>query len=248
METMKKLQQVHDWLVANQPEGAVHPEDCPFCSGEFASLIEEESGVSDKTYTEEEAQDLVSAAVAEKESEIAILEAEVAASKAAQKKADDEEDKKDGGKDEDKEKTSLYSQVAELTMKLDAAVIDAEKAKTERDEITGWLQAESDRVVAEAEAATRRADRIAKVAEVIKFPEDHVEARADGWASQDEEQFEATLADYRVLAASKTDSGLPTFTAMQAARESDESTSVVGSALRDLIRGRQTGVDPRAIR
>ena len=52
METMEKLQQVHDWLVANQPEGTSCPADCPFCSGEFASLIEGEMSV--ETYTKEE--------------------------------------------------------------------------------------------------------------------------------------------------------------------------------------------------
>lgn len=193
--------------------------------------------MSDKTYTEDEVQalvtDAVSTATAELQKQIDTFKAGDEAAR-MQAKVDEVASAKD-------------ADIAELTAKLDAAVIDAEKAKTERDEITSWLQAEADRVVAEAEAATRRADRIAKVAEVIKFPEEHVEARADGWAAQDDEQFEATLADYRVLAASKSDSGLPSFTAMQASRES-ESTSTVGSATRDLIRGRNAGVDVRGIR
>lgn len=237
METMEKLLQMHDWFVANQPEGATHPSDCPFCSGEFASLIQEGKSVA-KTYEEDEVQALVSSSIAEA---VAPLQAELDTLKAGDAEAAMRAKI-------DEVATTKDAEIAELNAKLDAAVIEATTAKAERDEITGWLQAESDRVVAEAEATARRSDRIAKVAEVIKFPEDHVEARADGWAAQDDEQFEATLADYRVLAASKTDSGLPAFTAMQASRESDTATSAVGSATRELIRARAVGVDVRAVR
>jgi hypothetical protein len=246
MTSMNKLQELHDQMIASRPEGISCPEGCVYCSGEYASSLEGGNQVSDKTITEEESKALIAAAVAEATSEaqakIAVLEAaaEEAAKKAPPANDDDEDDAP---------YKKAKADLEEMTIKLDAAVLEAEAAKRERDELASWLQSEADKVVAEAEMATKRADRIAQVAEVVTFPEAHVEERADMWASLDDDKFEALLADYKALDVKKpSDSGpLPHFTAMQAARDESDS-SVVGPALRHLIRGSRSGVDPRAIR
>ncbi len=245
MTAMKNLQEIHDRMIASRPEGVSCPEDCIYCSGEYAAS---DGGtiVSDKTITEEESKALIAAAVAEAtaeaQSEIAVLKAaaEEAGKNPFAKKDDDEED--------DEKYKKAKADFEELSVKYDAAVLDAENAKRERDEMAAWLQSEADKVVAEAEMATLKADRIAKVAEVVTFPEAHVAERADMWAALDDEKFEALLADYKALGDKQpSDSGpLPHFTAMQAARD-ESGSSAMGPALRHLIRGRATGVDPRKI-
>lgn len=252
---MDKLQATHDELVAAIPEGSTHSTDsCMFCNGEYAALIEGET-VSDKTYTEGELEAQVAAAVATATSELTskiaglTVEVEEAKKKGKNPFADDAEDKKDGGKDEDKEKTSLYTQVADLTVKLDAAVAESVAAKAAHDALVAMLETADADEKAQVEKAALRTDRIAKVAEVITFTPEHIEERADSWTSLDDAQFEAMLADYKALGIKPTTSEksepLPRFTAMQASRETDESTP---SAAIDLIRGRNLGLDVRATR
>lgn len=250
--TEMKLQELHDQIVASRPESESCPEACPFCSGEYAaSYVEGGNDVSDKTYSEEEIQALVSAAVAKATTDLTTeLETFKAGDAEAARQAELEALKVDMQAQVDAAKAEAETQIADLTSKLDAAVVEAQTAKTERDEITSWLDAENARVLAEAEQATLRAERISKVAEVVTFPEDYVNERAEKWASLDEEQFEALLADYTTLGAnakSTTPGSPPRDTAMVASRETSD-TSNVGSALRDLIEGRNYGVDPRAIR
>ncbi len=241
MTSMDKLQETHDRLVAKMPEGVSCPEGCLFCSGEYASLIKGGSVGDTKTYTEDELQALVAAAVATATTD---LRTQLDSLKAGEESAATE------AKIAEIEATSK-TEIDAITAKLDAAVIDAEQAKKERDELTSWLSAESEKLVAEAEKATRRADRIAQVAAVVTFPEDYVKERAEKWADLDDEQFAAQLEDYKLMSKNAPKSNdpepLPTFTAMQASRDTDE-TSVVGSALKGLIRGRHLGIDPRATR
>lgn len=243
-----KLQEVHDRLVAARPEGESCPEDCPFCTGEYASSVEGGKNVSEKTYSDEETQALVAAAVAKATTDLQTeLDAFKAGEESAQMQAQIETIKAELQAQIDDAQATADTQIAEMTAKLDAAVLEATQAKTERDEITTWLDTEAARVVAEATQATVRAERIEKVAEVVTFPEDYVNERADKWASLDDEQFEALLADYKALGAKKSSESPPRQTAMTAAREPSDQTTV-GSALTGLIRGRSLGLDPRAIR
>jgi hypothetical protein len=236
------LQEMHDQLVTQRPEGASCPEDCPFCAGTY----KEEShmggnNVSDKTYSEDEVKAQVAAAVAEA---VAPLQSELDKFRLGEETAAVEARITEL-------RAELEAQVADLTSKLDAAVIEAQTAKQERDDIEAWLKAEDERVRQETEAASRRDTRIAQVAEVVTFPGEYVQERADKWASLSEEEFETLLADYKALAekagAPGTESPLPTATAMQAARE-PSGTTKLGSAALELIRGRNVGLDPRTIR
>lgn len=239
MVMMKNLQEVHDQLVAARPADATCPEDCPFCSGEYASFVDQGGNVSEATFTQEDVDALVAAAIAKA---VAPLQAELNGFKEGEQESAVEAQVA-------AVREEMEAQIAELTSKLDAAVLEAETAKTERDGITQWLETESEKIVQEAELATRRGDRITKVAEVVSFPEDYVKERADKWASLSDEDFEALLADYKALGikpkSGGTGSPLPTATAMVASRESAGGNGTVGSALKDLIQNRH---DPRAIR
>lgn len=199
--------------------------------------------MSDKTYTDDQVQALVAAAVAKATEDLqgelngfrstedaAALDAKISEAKA-----------------------EVEAAMADLQAKLDEAVATSTQVTRERDEIVAWLdsaKADSERA---AEISQRRDTRIAQVAEVIDFPEEHVAARADVWSEMDDEKFEALLADYRAMATkigTKTDgSEPPRVTAMVATRESGAgSTRKVGSAVREVIGLYRTGVDPRAIR
>lgn len=236
-----KLQEVHDRLIAVRPEGASCPEDCPFCSGEFAFEVKQGGNhVSEQTYTAEEVEALVTAAVAKA---TAALQTELDEFKSSQETAEVEA-KIAAAREE------MEAQISELTLKLDEAVIEAQQAKQERDEVTAWLTAEAERIAQEAEAAARLEERIARVAEVVTFPEEYVAERADRWSALDDEEFEALLADYKTLSekSKSSESPLPAATAMVAARVTGDDNGKVGSALKDLIRGRQFGIDPRSVR
>ena len=239
MSEMKNLQEVHDRLVANRPEGASCPDDCIYCTGQYATSVTQGGNVSEATFTQEDVDALVAAAIAQA---IAPLQAEL-----TQFKAGEQESQVEAQIAAVREE--MEAQLADLTSKLDAAVLDAEAAKTERDEIKQWLENEEAKVTQEAEMATRKDARIAAVAEVVSFPEAYVAERAEKWAALTDEDFEALLADYKALGTPKKSdrpgSGLPSATAMVASRETAGTNGKVGSALRDLIQNRH---DPRQIR
>lgn len=69
---------VHDWLLEHRPDGAEHDADqCPFCAREAASEKEEEK-VSDKIFTQEQHEALLSAAVEKATAEaVAKVDAEI---------------------------------------------------------------------------------------------------------------------------------------------------------------------------
>lgn len=241
LQNVMSLQEMHDRLIAVSPEGVTCPPDCPFCSGEY---IEEESHiggnhVSDKTHSIEEVEALVTAAVAKA---TAPLQAELDQFKAGEETAEVEAQIA-------AVRAETETQISEITRKLDEAVLEATQAKQERDEITAWLTAEEERVTHEAEITAKRAARIEQVAAIVTFPDEYVTERSDKWAALSDEDFESLLADYKTIG-EKANSGqgpLPKVTAMVATRETGVQ-SKVGSAVKDLIRGRNLGIDPRNIR
>lgn len=233
-----------------RPEGAEHPEDCPICeeAREVATGEIIDNGgthVSEKTYTSDEVEALVAAAVAKATEE---LSAELEGFKSSQETA--EIDEKIAAA-----KAEAEAQVAEIQMKLDESVIEAQQAKQERDEIMAWLEATAADAALAAEVEARRESRIAAVAEVVTFPEEYVAERASKWAAQSDDEFEVTLADYRAIAeklgtpAEEGTSTPPAAAAMHATREtSNAPTRKIGSAVQEVLRMRSLGEDPRDIR
>lgn len=228
-DPMNALQALHDMFMAKMPEGASHEaDDCPVCKGELA----DDKGGSVTTYTEEEVQEL--------RTQISGLEAQV------REYADSNRESEFQTKI-DEAKTELETKVAELQSQLDTTVLEAETAKTERENLLAWL--EEQRISAEEAAAiaARRDERISKVREVASFPDEHVEKNADRWAQLSDEDFEAALEDWRAVSAKKSE-GLPTASALTASREGDNSNNNESSSvMRDVMRMRFVGVDPRKL-
>lgn len=226
-DPMNALQALHDMFIAKMPEGASHEaDDCPVCTGELSEI----EGGSVNTYTEEEVQEL--------RTQISDLEAKV--KEHAESSRESEFQAKI-----DEAKTELEAKVAELQSQLDTAVLENENAKQERDNLLAWLEEQKNAVEEAAALAARRDERIAKVREVASFPDEHIEKNADRWAKLSDEDFEAALEDWRTVSAKKNE-GLPTASALTASREgnSDDKGS---SVMRDVMRMRSLGVDPRKL-
>lgn len=191
-----------------------------------------------KTYSEDEALALVTAAVAEATKDLSAelddLKATKTASEWETKIAD--------------LKVETDAKVADLQAQLDGKVIEAQASKTAHDELVAFLDSEKERTELEAAVNARKEERVKAVAEAATFPEEYLTANTERWATMDDEAFEALLADYKSVSAKSgetTTTTVPTTTALHATRET--TTTGAASAARELIALRNEGVDPRQI-
>lgn len=227
------LESLHDLLMGCMPEGAKHDSaNCPLCSGDHQEASDtstrEGGAVSDKTYTEDEYNSVL-AKVSDLEAKVADLTAAAGASETDAKVAAATAD--------------LERQCADVQSKLDAAVLEAEAAKTSRDEMVSWFEDLCRAETEAAELAARREARVAKVAEVAAFPEDYLNANADRFAAMGEDEFEAALQDWKTIAP-KRSGQIPAVTAMTAALADNRQSQDVLSEICGL---RFQGVDTRTI-
>lgn len=200
--------------------------------------------MSDKTYNDDEVQALVAAAVAKATDS---LQSELSGFRSTEDAAALEAKISEA-------RAEVEAAMADLQSKLDEAVATSTQVTKERDEIVSWLESANAELEHAAEIAQRSEERIAAVAEVIDFPEEHVAERSAEWAAMEDDKFEALLADYRALATRI--SGTPKVgdqgpsaraTAMVATRDTGGSVRKVGSAVSEVIAMYKLGVDPRAI-
>lgn len=207
------LKSVHDRLMAEKPEDAVHDSDgCPLCAMDEGGQAGDEM-----TYSDEELASRVEAAVeaAKKplEDRIAELETEVQTTEVEQAKA--------------ALRASFEPQIAELQTRLDEAVLEAANAATQRDAIVTWLEAESVAAEERETMVARRQDRLSKIREVANFPEGYLEANIDRFAAMSDEDFAAACDSWSQLSAVKPDT-IPEKTALHAAR--DGATTIPSSS------------------
>lgn len=234
---------LHDLLLANKPEGAVHDSDsCEFCqeSTSGQQVVSTQGGVPDvSTVTQEDISKAVEAAVAPLNEELDTLrkfKADVESSEAAQAQQ---------AKIEEAE-----TKAEELQNKLDESVIEATEAKKSYEDLVAWLEAEAE-AKAEAERIEAvKAERVEKVRELNLFKDSYIEENADRYAAMSEEAFETAVADWKAAAeAKKEDEGseeeLPTSTAFVATR--DDAGETKKSHL-SVMRLRNEGHNLRKIR
>jgi hypothetical protein len=136
------------------------------------------------TFTQEELDAAVSAAVAPIQAELQSLKDSAAESEVDTRVAE--------------AKAEADERVAELQGQLEAAVLEAQAAKTELAELTAFLEAEKEAVELAELYEAIKADRKAKIAEVASFPEDFLEANLDRWCAEDEDAFAARLEEWKV--------------------------------------------------
>jgi chromosome segregation ATPase len=214
---------MHDLLLSVKPDGAVHDATaCDWCSPVIQATDETdrtEGGVLDVSITQEDLDKAVAAAVASLQAH----EAAVAA---------------------------VEAEKADLQAKLDAANIEVNEWKTKHDEVTAWLAAEAEMAEKEAQIAALRDERVEAVKALQIFADDYVEENAQRYAEMTDEVFTASIADWKAIKATKSSDGeeqeLPTKTTFVATRDDDGKAKT--SHLREVMRLRNEGVDPRRIR
>jgi len=230
--------QLHDELLQQMPEGAAHDAAvCPLCKEIDGGDVALEGGVQVSTFSKEE----LEAAVAEA---VEPLNAKITELSATHEQAEIEAKIEEA-------KTPLQDEITELQAKLDAQVLETEAAKTEHTELVSLLEtSEADRVAAE-ELASRRDERVALVKEVASFPEEHITANADRWASMDQAMFEAALEDWKLIGAkapeTKVDPKVPAETAMLGGGEKKAPADEGFAAVREVMNMSIRGFDPRTV-
>jgi len=235
------LKELHDRLMAEKPADVPHDEaTCPLCAMETSATNSNGGGASTTTpegglmttLTQEEHEAALAAAVQKAVDEAtAALNAKIAEYEAAA--ADSEI-----GKAVADATAPLNEQISTLQSELDAAKIAlaaAEEAKEAQEKF--WAEA-----IAEAEATAaaeaRKDERLTKAKEVA--PEKAhawLDENADRLAAMSDEDFEARLEEWSVLAP-KADNGgglnIPTTTSLTASRDGAAANNNQGSALTEL--------------
>jgi DNA repair exonuclease SbcCD ATPase subunit len=191
---MDELKKLHDEHLANKPDSMSdedyasiideHKETCPFCNEKLIAQNDPEEGGDMDTFTQEELDAAVSAAVAPIQAELQEIKDSAAESEVDTRVAE--------------AKAEADERVAELQGQLEAAVLEAQAAKTELAELHTFLESEKEATELAELYEAIKADRKAKIAEVASFPEDFLEANLDRWCAEDEDAFAARLEEWKV--------------------------------------------------
>lgn len=184
---MNFFKEQHDKLLLEKPDGVSHDAaSCNFCTP--ANLVGHEistEGGDMTTYNDEDFTKAVQAAVAPVQAELDRLRASLATSEV---------------------ETQIAEAVAGVTAELDAAKADldsamvrATAAEKERDDIVAYLEAQAQEIAQAAERESKREARRAAVKEASSLTDEYIDANLDRWVAQDDETFEAVLADWKAI-------------------------------------------------
>lgn len=183
------------------------------------------------TYTQDDVDAAVAAALAPLKEQLSKMEAEMAEAGIEARIAE--------------ASAELTKQIEDLQAQLDTKVLEAEEARKSVTDITAYLDAVAAEAQAAADQASRKEVRLALVREVASFPDEYIDANADRWASLEDEAFEALVNDWRAIASKKPEeTQLPAATAMVASRTEPAKT---GSAVAELFALSVSGTDFRAL-
>jgi hypothetical protein len=226
------LRDLHDRLLSLASEEVEHdPGSCPFCGNEPETELSlgGESVVSEKSFSQEDLDAAVAAAVKPLEEKIKELSVQHEQTEIEARFA--------------KEKADLEAQVAEIQGQLDGAVLKAAESDKKFEELVAYLDAAMAEEAAAAELARRKEERLTLVREVASFPDEYVEANAERWAGLSDEDFEALVNDWRAIASKPVEDTLPAATAMVASRPASNGSSAIREILDLTIRG----FDPKSL-
>lgn len=244
---MDELRKEHDDLLANKPEGMSdeefaslvedHKETCVFCNDNIAQEDNPEGGDMENTFTQEQLDAAVNAAVAPIQAELETYKDSAAQSEVDTRVA---EAKAEGD-----------ARVAEVQAQLEASVLEAQSAKDELAQLKADLEALAEAAELAELYEAIKADRKAKIEEVANFPADFLEANLDRWCSEDEEAFAARIEEWKVASTPKVTeeaSSEPVVekTAMKFVRPV-ESGSVLKGDLANLFDAADAGFDIKKI-
>jgi|JI9StandDraft_1071089.scaffolds.fasta_scaffold06175_2 hypothetical protein len=248
---MDELRKQHDDLLANKPEEMSdgefaaliedHAKTCPFCNDKLIAEdnndTDPEGGDMDKTFTQEELDAAVLAAVAPIQAELqsfkdSAVEGEVEA-RVAEAKAESDAEK------------------ADLQAKLDEAVNAKGAAETELANVLAFLATESEAAELAEWFTAIKAERKAQIEEVANFPADYLEANLDRWCEKDDAEFAAMIADWKIASAPKAvepaGEEAARETAMKNIRPVESGSTVLKGDLANLFGAADAGIDIRKV-
>lgn len=233
------LKEQHDKLLEEKPEGAVHDtEGCPFCND--SNNEDSNGGGADmKTYTEDEFNAAVAAAIA---AETAKVETKLA----------DIQTKLDAA-NADHAQAAATATIEDLQDKLDKADLKATAAEEQLTNLMTYLKAEDEAKVEAAAREARKDARLAAVKEVAHFSDERIAERTERWVAMSDEDFDAMIEDYKETAAASAaaltetalESGtkVPAETALNNVRDDKATVSTASS----VFSARNAGIDIRQL-
>lgn len=224
------VQALHNLLLSNKPSEASHDASlCPICvesaDGNDSHNDAVHGGGDVSTYTQDELEAQISAAVASVQTQLDELLASQEQAAIEAKFAETTE--------------AHESEVAEIQGKLDQAMADVEAANAAHEELVSFLESTQAEIDEKAALDTRR-DEVASLVEDT-FSKEYVEENIDRWASLEAEAFEAMLTDWKAAAAKTPESAnagstktAPVSTAMQNGSDHSEQLKDVAGIRRSL--------------
>lgn len=235
------LKVLHDRLLAEQPEGAIHdPDDCPLCDLEDTDTINPEGG-DVSSFTQEQLDAAVAKAVADATGPLTtrISEMETAAKETEHGKAIADA------------LAPKEAEIADLQSRIDAAEARATKAETDLTDFKAAIEAEKTETAENAAREARKADRVKQVKDAKVFTDQYADENADRFAAMDDEEFTARMGEWKAIKGDGAGSGtgdIPGKTGFQASREGGGNGTIpAGSMLGELNTLRGALSDPRSI-
>lgn len=175
------LRAQHDLLLAFQPAGADHgSHNCPVCAA--AEGAGDEEGTL-TTYTDEQAQEMVAAAVA---AAVAPLRTELDGLRSAATADEHEAAIADAVA---AAVAPLEEQLTAVRTERDAATADLNAVTSERDDLVAERDAAATAAQEAADLESRTKARVDAIGEVAKFTDEQIAARSAEWAAMDESSF-----------------------------------------------------------
>jgi hypothetical protein len=229
---------LHDLLLALKPDDVVHEaESCPLCVEQVTSEKAPHQGGEMSTYTKEDLDKAVAEALAP-------LQKELDDMKQVQAQSETANAIEDLKAEHAVALTAAEESIKDLQSKLDAAVLEAQSSKEESTQLVAYLEGIVAEETEKAEKEQIKAERLEKLKSSVSFPDEYLEANADRFAAMSQEDFDAALADWLVVAPAKEQES--TETAFKASR-TERVTAGSHSTMREVMRLNLNGIDPRTL-
>lgn len=231
------LKTLHDFLLAQMPDGTHPSGDCPICAGEEITNHDTPGGSMPETFTQDDIDTAIAAATSGLQQRLVELEAQV---------QDSEIGKAIASATAEKE-----AAIAELQTKLDAA--EAAKTAAENKLVETeqyWANAIEEQEAAAAFAA-RKEQRTAEAREAGVFSDEYITANSDRFAAYNDDDWTERLTEWALITAqsgkatASVNSATPATTALRAARADTGTTKESSLSLLTTLRAER--IDPRAL-
>ena len=238
---LKVLQVLHDRLLAEQVDGAVHDaDDCVLCDLEDTDQTTDPEGGDVGSFTQEQVDAAVAKAIADATGPLNTRIEELSASAK----------ETEVGKAISDALAPKEAEIADLQSRLDAAEARATKAETEFSDFKAAVEAKEKEAEEAAAREGRKTERVKAMKEAKVFSDAYVDEHADRFAAMSDEDFAARMDEWKAIVA-KDDAGdgkIPEKTGFQASREGTGNGGLpAGSVLGELGSLRGALSDPRTI-